>query len=111
MGKSAAPTLFVVGNQAAVKTWDDYCIDLKDTDVYKELSTDAFNLKDENGKVASMGYCYESYGIIVNKKLLKKAGYEITDIKDFASLKSVAEDIHLHHQVWMTLHLGDSQDI
>lgn len=94
MGKSVAPTLFVVGNQAAVKTWDDYCIDLKDTDVYKELSTDAFNLKDENGKVASMGYCYESYGIIVNKKLLKKAGYEITDIKDFASLKSVAEDIH-----------------
>ena len=94
MGKSAAPTLFVVGNQAAVKTWDDYCIDLKDTDVYKELSTDAFNLKDENGKVASMGYCYESYGIIVNKKLLKKAGYEITDIKDFTSLKSVAEDIH-----------------
>lgn len=94
MGKSAAPTLFVVGNQAAVKTWDDYCIDLKDTDVYKELSTDAFNLTDENGKVASMGYCYESYGIIVNKKLLKKAGYEITDIKDFASLKSVAEDIH-----------------
>ena len=94
MGKSAAPTLFVVGNQAAVKTWDDYCIDLKDTDVYKELSTDAFNLKDENGKVASMGYCYESYGITVNKKLLKKAGYEITDIKDFASLKSVAEDIH-----------------
>ena len=94
MGKSAAPTLFVVGNQAAVKTWDDYCIDLKDTDVYKELSTDAFNLKDENGKVASMGYSYESYGIIVNKKLLKKAGYEITDIKDFASLKSVAEDIH-----------------
>ena len=94
MGKSAAPTLFVVGNQAAVKTWDVYCIYLKDTDVYKELSTDAFNLKDENGKVASMGYCYESYGIIVNKKLLKKAGYEITDIKDFASLKSVAEDIH-----------------
>lgn len=94
MGKSAAPTLFVVGNQAAAKTWDDYCIDLKDTDVYKELSTDAFNLKDENGKVASMGYCYESYGIIVNKKLLKKAGYEISDIKDFASLKSVAEDIH-----------------
>ena len=94
MGKSAAPTLFVVGNQAAVKTWNDYCLDLKGTDVYNELNTDAFNLTDENGKVASIGYCYESYGIIVNKKLLKKAGYEITDIKDFASLKSVAEDIH-----------------
>lgn len=94
MGKSAAPTLFVVGNQAAVKTWDDYCLDLKDTDVYNELSTDAFNLTDADGKVCSIGYCYESYGIIVNKKLLKEAGYEVTDIKDFASLKSVAEDIH-----------------
>ena len=51
MGKSAAPTLFVVGNQAAVKTWDDYCIDLKDTDVYEELSTDAFNLKDETARL------------------------------------------------------------
>ena len=94
MGKSAAPTLFVVGNQAAVKTWDDYCLDLKDTDVYKELSTDSFNLKDDKGKVASIGYCYESYGLIVNKKLLKKAGYEVSDIKNFESLKSVAEDIH-----------------
>ena len=94
MGKSAAPTLFVVGNQAAVKTWDDYCIDLKDTDVYKELSTESFNLTDADGKVCSRGDCYESYGIIVNKKLLKEAGYEVTDIKDFASLKSVAEDIH-----------------
>ena len=67
MGKSAAPTLFVVGNQAAVKTWDDYCLDLKGTDIYKELSTDSFNLKDDKGKVASIGYCYESYGLIVNK--------------------------------------------
>lgn len=94
MEKSDAPTLFVVGNQAAVKTWSDYCVDLKDTDVYNELSSDSFNLLDENGKVCSIGYCYESFGIIVNKKLLKEAGYEITDIKDFASLKSVAEDIH-----------------
>ena len=94
MGKSAAPTLFVVGNQAAVKTWDDYCLDLKGTDIYKELSTDSFNLKDDKGKVASIGYCYESYGLIVNKKLLKKAGYEVSDIKNFDTLKSVAEDIH-----------------
>ena len=94
MEKSDAPTLFVVGNQAAVKSWGKYCYDLKDTDVYNELNTDSFNLTDESGKVCSIGYCYESYGIIVNKKLLKEAGYEITDIKDFASLKSVAEDIH-----------------
>ena len=94
MDKSDAPTLFVVGNQAAVKTWGDFCYDLKGTDIYNELSTDDFTLYDADGKACSIGYCYESFGIIVNKALLKTAGYEITDIKDFASLKAVAEDIH-----------------
>lgn len=93
MEKTAAPTLFVVGNQAAVGTWGSYCYDLKGTDIYNELSTDDFTLYDGD-KVCSIGYCYESYGIIVNKKLLKDAGHDISEIKDFASLKSVAEDIH-----------------
>lgn len=94
MDKSDAPTLFVVGNAASVKTWDDYCVDLKGTDVYNELNTDAFTLYDESGKACSIGYCYESYGIITNLKLLKEAGYELSDITDFDSLKKVADDIH-----------------
>ena len=89
-----APTMFVVGNAAAVKTWGEYCYDLKDTAIAKELSTDAYNLYDANGKLCSIGYCYECFGIIVNKKLLKDAGYELNQIKDFASLKQIAEDIH-----------------
>lgn len=94
MDKSNAPTLFVVSNAAAVKTWGGYCYDLEGTDVYNELNTDAFTLRDASGKVCSIGYCYESFGIIVNKALLKEAGYELTDITDFASLKKAAEDIH-----------------
>ncbi len=89
-----APTLFVVGNAAAVNTWGDYCYDLTGTSIANELNTDAYNLYDESGKLCSIGYCYECFGIIVNTELLGKAGYELTDIKDFASLKSVAEDIH-----------------
>ncbi len=94
MDKSEAPTLFVVGNSAAVKTWGDYCYDLKDTAVYKELTTDDFTLYTQDGKAASIGYCYEAFGIIVNKTLLAKAGYSVADIKDFDSLKAVADDIH-----------------
>ena len=41
-----------------------------------------------------MGYCFESFGIIVNKTLLEKAGHSLDEIKDFASLKAVADDIH-----------------
>ena len=42
----------------------------------------------------SIGYCYEAFGIIVNKALLKQAGYELSDITNFESLKKVADDIH-----------------
>ena len=94
MDKSKMPTLFVVGNQAAVSTWGDYCYDLTGTPIANELTTDAYNLYDENGKLCSIGYTYECFGIIVNKALLAKAGYSIDDIKDFASLKAIAEDIH-----------------
>ena len=94
MDKSEAPTMFVVGNAAAVETWGDYCLDLKDTSIAKELNTDAYMLYDKDGKLCSIGYCYECYGIIVNKALLEKAGYKVEDIKNFDSLKKVAEDIH-----------------
>lgn len=94
MDKASKPTLFVVGNQAAVGTWADYCYDLKGTKIANELNTDAFNLYAADGKLASIGYCYETFGIITNVELLEKAGHSISEIKDFASLKAVAEDIH-----------------
>ena len=93
MGKEAAPTIYNVGNQAALETWKDYTLDLTDTDFYKEAVNDDYVLKGEDGKVYSVGYCYESYGIIVNKALLKEAGYEVSDITNFETLKAVAEDI------------------
>ena len=94
MDKSAPPTLFVVGNQASVRDWTDYALDLKDTPIAKELNTDAYNLYDESGKLVSIGYCYESYGIIVNPDLIEKAGHSMDEIKNFDGLKAVAEDIH-----------------
>lgn len=94
MDKSEPPTLFVVGNQGAVSSWGDYCLDLTGTAIANELNTDAYNLYDANGKLCSIGYCYEAFGIIVNKELLAKAGYSLSDITNFASLKKVVEDIH-----------------
>lgn len=93
MGKSSAPTLFQCGNQAALKTWKDYCLDLSDTAFYQEMTTDDFNLKGENGEVYAAGYCYEAFGLITNVKLLEQAGYTLEDINNFDSLKAVVEDI------------------
>ena len=43
--------------------------------------------------MAGIGYVIETYGIIVNTKLLEKAGYTTADIQSFADLKKVADDI------------------
>lgn len=91
---ASAPTLFQCGNKAGLDTWGDYCYDFTGTDVYAQQTTDDFNLFKETGEVAAIGYCYECFGIIVNKALLSDAGYSIADITNFATLKAVVEDIH-----------------
>ena len=91
---ASAPTLFQCGNKAGLDTWGDFCYDFTGTDVYKEMTTNDFNLFKTTGEVAAIGYCYECFGIIVNKALLETAGHSLDEITDFASLKAVVEDIH-----------------
>ncbi len=90
--KSSAPTLFQISGQIALDSWKDYCLDLKDSDVYKELTSDDFAVKDGDA-VYGIAYVYEGYGLIVNKKLLAEAGYKVEDITSFEKLKEVAESI------------------
>ena len=92
MGKSGAPTLFQVNGPVGLANWKDYCYDLSGTDVYGQLTSDGFALKDGDA-VSGIAYVVESYGIITNKTLLAEAGYSVDDIKSFEDLKSVAEDI------------------
>ena len=94
MAKSDAPTLFQCGNAQGLADWNDYCLDFTGTKVLDEMTTSDFNLVDDTGAVKCIGYCYEAFGIIVNKALLEKAGHSLDEIKDFASLKAVADDIH-----------------
>ena len=92
MGKSEAPTLFQVNGPVGLANWKDYCYDLAGSDIYGQLTSDSFALK-EGDAVYGISYVIESYGIITNKTLLAKAGYSVEDIKSFADLKAVAEDI------------------
>ena len=92
MAKSDAPTLFQVNGPVGLANWKDYCYDLSGSAVYGELTSDDFALK-EDSTVYGIAYVIESYGLIVNKTLLEKAGYTIDNIQSFADLKKVAEDI------------------
>ena len=92
IAKSTPPTLFQVNGPVGLANWKDYCLDLTGTDVLGQLTSDGFALKDGDATLG-IAYVIESYGIIANKTLLAKAGYSVDDIKSFADLKKVAEDI------------------
>lgn len=92
MAKSEAPTLFQVNGPVGLKNWKDYCYDLSGSDIYSQLTNEAYALKDGDA-VAGIAYVIESYGLIVNTTLLEKAGYTLDDIKSYDDLKAVADDI------------------
>ena len=92
MAKSDAPTLFQVNGPVGLANWKDYCYDLTGSDIAGELTSDAYALKDGDATLG-IAYVIESYGIIVNKTLLEKAGYSIDDINSFTDLKKIADDI------------------
>ena len=100
MAKSNAPTLFQVNGPVGLASWKDYCYDLKDSAVYKDLSSDEFALIDESGAVKSVAYVIETYGLIYNKKILNDyiamdgaVISSIDEINNFETLKAVAEDL------------------
>ena len=92
MGKSSAPTLFQVNGPVGLANWKDYCYDLSGTDLYKAVTSDDYVLK-EGDAVYGIAYVIESYGLIANKTLLAKAGYDVAEIDSFEDLKACAEDI------------------
>lgn len=99
MAKSDAPTLFQVNGPVGLASWKDYCYDLKDSEIYKQVKSDDFVLKDGDS-IPGIAYVIETYGLIYNKSLLSKYcemdGAKIKDaseINSFAKLKEVADDI------------------
>ena len=46
MAKDEAPTLFQVNGPVGLATWKNYCYDLSGSDVYKDVESDDYVLKD-----------------------------------------------------------------
>ena len=102
MAKDEAPTLLQVNGPVGLATWKDYCYDLSGSDVYKDVQSDDYVLKDGD-QVLGIAYVIETYGIIYNKALLNdyfEADYSsiksIDDLNNFEALKTVAEEIQAH---------------
>lgn len=101
IAKSDAPTIFQVNGPVGYDSWDDYCLDIKDSKLYSMLSDPDLAIK-EDGGVYAVPYVVEGYGIIYNNAIMNKyfsLKSKKTDIKSvkeinsFSKLKAVVEDM------------------
>lgn len=101
MGTNKAPTIFQINGPIGYLGWKDYCLDLKDTDLYDKLLDKELAIKSGDG-IYGIPNVLEGYGIIYNNEIMKKyfnASWKSTDfmsvseINSFDKLKMVVEDM------------------
>ena len=99
MEKAEPPTLFQINGPTGLKTWRDWCLDLRSTALMENLQSEEFALYDGEEAVA-VAYAIETYGIIYNRSLLGQyctlpnaVIEDPSEINNFKTLKAVAEDI------------------
>lgn len=104
IAKSGAPTIFQVNGPIGYESWKDYCLDIKDSKLYSYLSDKSLAIKDGDG-IYAVPYVVEGYGIIYNNAIMKKyfslnnrktTINSADEIKNFATLKAVVEDMTAH---------------
>lgn len=101
VAKKNPPTLFQINGPVGYRSWKNYCLDLKDTELYSNLSDRDLAITDGDG-VYGIPYVVEGYGIIYNDAVMsryfalpEKAAdvSSIADINNFETLKAVVEDM------------------
>lgn len=104
IAKADAPTIFQINGPVGYAAWKNYCLDLSDTKLYSYLTDKDLAVKNESG-VFGIPYVVEGYGIIYNNAIMEKyfaldnKAVDITkadEIKSFATLKAVVEDMTKH---------------
>ena len=99
IAKKEAPTIFQINGPVGYQSWKDYCLDLKDTELYSHLLDKTLAVTDG---VYGIPYAVEGYGIIYNDEIMQKyfalsnKATDVTsidDINNFDKLKAVVEDM------------------
>lgn len=101
MATAEAPTIFQINGPRGYASWKDYCADLKNTKLYEHLTDKNLAVKEGDG-VYGIPYVVEGYGIIYNNAIMEKYFAlqnkkvninSAAEIKNFETLKAVAEDM------------------
>ena len=98
LNSGSAPVLFDVHSAAEFRQVEPICKNITGQKVLNQVITNAVSLSKEfvwnaTENFGAVGYSIDSYGFLVNRVLLEKAGYHFSDLKDLASLSAAAADI------------------
>ncbi len=102
--KSEPPVIFQVNGPVGLANWKSYAAPLEDSAIYSMLSDPSMALS-EDGHVYAIPYTVEGYGIIYNDAIMRAyfalpgKAVDISsaeEIRDFATLKAVVEDMTAH---------------
>ncbi|MDR0858711.1 MAG: ABC transporter substrate-binding protein [Oscillospiraceae bacterium] len=100
LAKSESPTIFQVNGPVGYSAWKDYTADLTGSEIYKHLGDKSMAIAGSDGNIYAVPFAIEGYGIIANTKILDKyfalggsKASSTADIKSFAKLKEVVEDM------------------
>ena len=104
ISKKDAPVLFQINGVIGYSAWKNYCADLSKTEIYTHLSDPTLAVRSGSG-VYGIPTAVEGYGIIYNKELTDRyfaltdratAFTSMEDIKNFANLRALVEDMTAH---------------
>lgn len=94
------PTLFQVNGRRGYEKWQDYCLDLQDTDLHGWLIDQDTAISGADGGVYAIPYVLEGYGIIYNQEITDAyfalEGAVVSSMEavtDFETLKGLVEDM------------------
>lgn len=106
MAKKQQPAIFQINGPIGYESWKDYCSNLIDTELYKQLTQQEIAVTSGAG-VYGIPYVVEGYGIIYNDDIMKKY-FALPDKKSklnsadeihtFLELEQVVEDMTLHKE-------------
>ncbi len=101
ISKNDPPVLFQLNGAIGYQSWKDYCLDLKNTELYKHLSDPSLAIMSGDG-VYGLPAVVEGYGIIYNKAITDRyfalenraTSYtSMDDIKSFSALSALVRDM------------------
>ena len=89
LAKLQPPTILQINGPVGYNKYWDYCLDLKDSDIYKHLNDKGLAVTSANG-VYGIPNCVEGYGIIYNNAIMQKY-FSLSDKSSAVAVKSAMQ--------------------